>query len=238
VTGLEQIALKIGVSALLAGAVGAEREWTGKWAGLRTHMLIAVGSTLLTHLSHSPSAADPSRSWDDGRIAAQIVSGIGFIGAGTILQSRGAVHGLTTAAGLWVACAIGIAVGGDFYWEAAITAGALLLILVALRPIEKRLLRTHRRTVVLQLKAGQKPSQLAQLLEECGMETETVSVSHHGRNPVVTLCFRGSAEDGRRFVQEATLNGYDAVDETETSHPPWQPPWHRSSGPGGPAPPS
>ena len=231
-TGLEEIALKIGLSALLAGAVGAEREWTGKWAGLRTHMLIAVGSTLLAHLSHSPSPADPSRSWDDGRIAAQIVSGVGFIGAGTILQSRGAVHGLTTAAGLWVACAIGIAVGGGFYWEAALTATALLLILVALRPIENSLLHRHRRTVMIQLKPGQKPSHVAQLLEEAAVETETVSITERGNHPVVLVCFRGSAEDGQRFIQQASLQGYSAVDETATSKPPpWQPPWHHTGGP-------
>jgi putative Mg2+ transporter-C (MgtC) family protein len=103
-TELWPVAAKIGLSALLAGAVGAEREWTGKWAGLRTHMLIAVGSALLTDLSiHiGPQFAGGSAAWDPGRIAAQIVSGVGFICAGTILQSRGAVHGLTTAAGLWV----------------------------------------------------------------------------------------------------------------------------------------
>ena len=227
-TGIEQIALKIGLSAVLAGTVGAEREWTGKWAGMRTHMLIAVGSTLLTHISHFPSATDPGRAWDDGRIAAQIVSGVGFIGAGTILQSRGAVHGLTTAAGLWVACAIGIAVGGGFAWEAVITAAALLVILVALRPIERRLLRTHHRTVVLQLKPGQKTSHLAQLLEEAGVETENLSIADRGKTPVVTLSFRGSEEQSRRFCELAALNGYHAVDETATDRPPWLPPWHRS----------
>jgi|HubBroStandDraft_3_1064219.scaffolds.fasta_scaffold00157_15 putative Mg2+ transporter-C (MgtC) family protein len=225
-TGVEQVALKIAVSAVLAGAVGAEREWTGKWAGLRTHMLIAVGSTLLTHLSHSPSAADPGRTWDDGRIAAQIVSGIGFLGAGTILQSRGAVHGLTTAAGLWVACSIGIAVGGGFFWEAALTTGTLLVILIAMRPIERLLLRTHHRTVVLQLKGGQKPSHLAQLLEEIGVETENVSIANRGKHPVVTVTFRGTESDGRRFCEAAALNGYEAVDETAPGRPSLLPPWH------------
>src|SRR5260370_24162285 len=141
-------------------------------------MVIAVGSTLLTHISHSPSPTDPGRAWDDGRLAAQIVSGVGFLGAGTILQSRGAVHGLTTAAGLWVASAIGIAVGGGFFWEAALTTTTLLVILTALRPLERHLLRTNRRTLVLQLSPAQKASELTQLLEEAGVGTENVAISN------------------------------------------------------------
>ena len=138
---LEDIAVKIGLAALLAGIVGAEREWTGQWAGLRTHMLIAVGATLLTHISTTFGSVyhGGSNAWDPSRIAAEIVSGIGFLGAGTIIQSRGRVHGLTTAAGLWVAAAIGIAVGARYYKEAALTSVALFLILAALRPLERRL---------------------------------------------------------------------------------------------------
>jgi putative Mg2+ transporter-C (MgtC) family protein len=146
VSEIEEIALKIGLSALLAGIVGAEREWTGKWAGLRTHMLIAVGATLLTHISTTFGAIHHggSNAWDPSRIAAEIVSGVGFLGAGTIIQARGRVHGLTTAAGLWVAAAIGIAVGARYYKEAALTAVALFLILAALRPLERRLLRREK----------------------------------------------------------------------------------------------
>lgn len=136
---LWEITVKIVLSSLLGGLIGAEREHKGKWAGLRTHMLIAVGSALLTHISIlvGREYAVGSNAWDPGRIAAQIVSGVGFIGAGTIIQARGAVYGLTTAAGLWVASALGIAVGGGFYAEAIVTTVALLVILVALRPLER-----------------------------------------------------------------------------------------------------
>ena len=83
---LWQVGFKIGLSALLAGAIGAEREWTGKWAGLRTHMLIAVGAALLTDVSIGIGARfhGVSAAWDPGRIAAQIVSGVGFLGAGAL----------------------------------------------------------------------------------------------------------------------------------------------------------
>ncbi|HEX5757772.1 MAG TPA: MgtC/SapB family protein [Thermoanaerobaculia bacterium] len=144
---LQDIAIKIGLAALLAGLIGAEREWVGKWAGLRTHMLIAVGSALLTHVSVliGETYAQGSNAWDPGRIAAQIVSGIGFLGAGTIIQSRGTVHGLTTAAGLWLASALGIAVGAGFYGEAVVTTVALLVILIGMVPIERHFLNPDRR---------------------------------------------------------------------------------------------
>ena len=120
------------LAALLGGAIGWEREHAGKPAGLRTNILICMAATLLTDLSvrvaASSSVADP------GRIAAQIVTGVGFLGAGTIIQSRGSVKGLTTAATLWIVAAIGMAVGFGALVEAV---GTTLLVLVALLPLRK-----------------------------------------------------------------------------------------------------
>ncbi len=107
--------LRLGLAALLGGLIGLDREASGKPAGFRTNILICVGAALLTELS-----IDVARRWvqitgmmaDPGRIAAQIVSGIGFLGAGAIIQSRLGVRGLTTAATIWVVAAIGMAVGG------------------------------------------------------------------------------------------------------------------------------
>jgi putative Mg2+ transporter-C (MgtC) family protein len=118
------------LAAALGGLVGLEREWSGKPAGFRTNLLICVGAALLTDLSLTVAyTADPGMTADPARIAAQIVSGIGFLGAGTIIQSRGSVTGLTTAATLWVVAAIGMAVGAGEYMEAI---GATLLVMVAL----------------------------------------------------------------------------------------------------------
>ena len=124
------------LAALLGGAIGLERELSGKPAGLRTNLLICVGATLLMEVSVNLAAstnlgAGEVRS-DPARIAAQIVSGIGFLGAGTIIQARGSIIGLTTAATIWVVAAIGMAVGGRFYVEAigsAILVGAALVML-------------------------------------------------------------------------------------------------------------
>jgi putative Mg2+ transporter-C (MgtC) family protein len=200
-TELWDIAVKIGLAALLAGIIGAEREWTGKWAGLRTHMLISVGAALLTHIGLSLDTG--GAKGDPARIAAEIVSGIGFLGAGTIIQSRGAVRGLTTAAGIWVAAAIGIGVGAGFFAEATLTSVALLLILAGLRPVEDRFLRRNRQVMHLQLPRGEKLSRLVNVLEEGRIDTENVSVTRDGEALSVEVRFRGSEQDAQRLLRMA-----------------------------------
>lgn len=131
------------LSLVLGSAVGLERELSGKPAGLRTNMLICVGAALLTEISvfvasqvvpHELIRSDPAR------IAAQIVSGIGFLGAGTILVMRGNVVGLTTAATIWVVAAIGMSVGLGAYVVAVGATVLVVLTLFVLGRIEKRLL--------------------------------------------------------------------------------------------------
>src|SRR5205085_8432335 len=123
---------QVGLATVLGGAIGLERELGGKPAGLRTNILICIGSVLYTHLSLAMLAGPNGipTGTDTTRVAAQIVTGVGFIGAGTILHARGAVVGLTSAATIWVVAAIGVALGAAFYWEAA---GTTLLVLVVLR---------------------------------------------------------------------------------------------------------
>jgi len=114
------------LAVMCGGAVGLERELRGKAAGLRTNILICVGATLFTQLSvHLGTPRG-----DPGRVAAQIVTGVGFIGAGTILHSRGAVTGLTSAATIWVVAAIGVALGAG---EVLVGVGVTLLMLLVLR---------------------------------------------------------------------------------------------------------
>ena len=112
--------LRIFVAALLGGAIGLEREYRAKEAGLRTHFLVALGSAVFMIVSaygFDGVMNTPEHRWDVSRVAAQVVSGIGFIGAGTIIfhKSENVVRGLTTAAGLWVTAAIGLACGGGMY---------------------------------------------------------------------------------------------------------------------------
>lgn len=205
-----EIALKIGLAALLAGLVGAEREWTGKAAGLRTHMLIAVGAALLTDVSIGigDRFAAGSAAWDPGRISAQIVSGVGFLGAGTIIQARGGVRGLTTAAGLWVAAALGLAIGASFYVEAAVTTAVLLIILIAFRPLENRLLRRNRQRVYLDLGPGHEISDLTAALEAADVDVEGFQVQETEGYRFVRLVFRGSREDRERLLARLDGQGF------------------------------
>lgn len=124
--------LRILVAALLGGAIGLERGFRAKEAGFRTHFLVALGSAVFMILSahgFGDVQLSESQRLDVSRIAAQVVSGIGFIGAGTIIFQRQAVHGLTTAAGLWVTASIGMAAGAGMYFIAGFTT---LLVLIGL----------------------------------------------------------------------------------------------------------
>ena len=109
--------MRLALAGVLGGVIGAEREYRGKVAGTRTHLLVALGSALMLLVSRY-GFADPG---DSGRVAAQIVSGIGFIGAGAIMVDRQSVHGLTTAAGIWVAAGIGMATAAGLYGLAIAT---------------------------------------------------------------------------------------------------------------------
>jgi len=118
------------MAVLLGGAIGLERELRGKAAGLRTNILICLGSTLFTHLSIHLAGG----SGDPGRIAAQVVTGIGFLGAGTILHTRGAIAGLTSAATIWLVAAIGVAIGTGAIFEVVYEIAKLLQRDTAKRP--------------------------------------------------------------------------------------------------------
>ena len=122
------------LSAALGAALGLEREWRQKYAGLRTNILIALGSTLFTLMSIDLSVSPAD---DRTRVAAQIVTGIGFLGAGAIMRTGAGVRGLTTASMIWVNAAIGVAVGGGEYHLAVIATAVTLVVLTLLTPLEK-----------------------------------------------------------------------------------------------------
>jgi len=138
--GLKEIIMRVIFATLLSGLIGLEREIRHRGAGLRTHILVCLGSTLimLTSLHVFDIYKDVTRA-DPGRIAAGIVTGIGFLCAGTIIRYGKAVRGLTTAASLWVTSGLGMAVGAGFYEAAFTVAIIMFLVLIALKPIERRL---------------------------------------------------------------------------------------------------
>jgi putative Mg2+ transporter-C (MgtC) family protein len=126
------VLFRLALSVALGALVGIEREAHGKPAGLRTHVLVCLGSSLIMIVSLSVKG-------DPGRIAAQVVSGIGFLGAGTIIMLRGSVVGLTTAASLWSMCGVGLSVGCGLYAASLTAVGLILFILIAFDFIEKKL---------------------------------------------------------------------------------------------------
>jgi putative Mg2+ transporter-C (MgtC) family protein len=138
-TPFSEALLRLALAAGLGGAIGLEREFRHKPAGLRTNMLIALGSALFSILSVELGVGAGSPD----RIAAQVVTGIGFLGAGAILRSGENVHGLTTAATIWVNAAIGMAAGLGSYTVAAVAA-AITLSVLALMPLMEKMVDKRR----------------------------------------------------------------------------------------------
>ncbi len=130
------IFIRLILAALIGGLIGIEREASNRPAGFRTHILVSVGSTLMMLVSIN-GATDGA---DSTRIAAQVVSGIGFLGAGTILRNGNTIKGLTTAASLWVCAGIGLAIGQGFYFAGIVTSIIALLSLMYLGKLEKTIL--------------------------------------------------------------------------------------------------
>lgn len=128
-----EIVRRLLLAAFVGGLLGVEREMRQKSAGFRTNILIGIGSAVFTMMSIAISAD----RGDPGRIAAQIVTGMGFLGAGAILRTRNGVHGLTTAATVWVNAALGIAAGAGEYHLAVIGALITMAVLLVLHPIER-----------------------------------------------------------------------------------------------------
>ena len=185
-----ELFLQLSLATLFGGAVGLERELRGKPAGLRTNILICIGSMLYTKLSITmapPGTADPTR------IAAQIVTGVGFIGAGTILHARGAVVGLTSAATIWVVAAIGVALGAAFYWEAAGTTLLVLLVLQGLGRLERYI---ERQSTESSLSVHARPGpttleDLETLVRRSGLEIQRQASYQENVDLVIDFTLRG-----------------------------------------------
>jgi putative Mg2+ transporter-C (MgtC) family protein len=137
-----EILLKIGLAILVGGLIGAEREYHDKSAGYRTIIFICTGATLFTILSIKLAGAEN----DPARIAANIVSGVGFLGAGTILRDAGRVMGLTTAAAIWLAAALGMGIGGGHYATVGVATLGILVVLWVFPSLERVIdnIRDHR----------------------------------------------------------------------------------------------
>ena len=199
------ILFRLGLAGVLGGAIGLERELREREAGLRTHLLVSIGAALFTLVSAYAwsdwtFSTRQGLTFDPTRIAAQVVSGIGFLGAGAIIRQGLSVRGLTTAASLWLVAAIGMAAGAG-WWEAATiaTAGALLT-LWPLRAFAHRLLIRIRpedeQRLVVDLQAARGAAPVLAALEGIGGRVSQFQLSEtrDGRELVLTVEFPGQRE--------------------------------------------
>jgi putative Mg2+ transporter-C (MgtC) family protein len=172
--------LRLALAGVLGGLIGLERELRERGAGLRTHLLVAVGAALFTiagAYGFGGVRVDPTR------VAAQIVTGVGFLGAGAIIRQGFSVRGLTTAATLWVVAAVGLAAGAGYYSGAVITTALVLLALWPLRILAFRILRRFRADggrLLVELPVGTGPGEVIDEIERAGARVTAMEVSQEG----------------------------------------------------------
>lgn len=201
------LASKLVLAVFMGGAIGLERQIAGKASGLRTNILICLGSALIMDLSMNLGMSfGDVRVGDPGRIAAQVVTGIGFIGAGTIMQARGSITGLTSAATIFVVAAIGLNVGAGFYREALGATAAVMLVLAGLGTLEHKLLRIRRsHAATIRTKPGTTLEWLKTALFAEGLVITKVAVFDHENDRVFEMWLRGPAQQfdiARRELHE------------------------------------
>jgi len=209
-TPLIGIGIKLLVAMLCSGAIGLERELSRKPAGLRTNVLIGMGAALFMITSREISGGVAYT--DPARLVAQVVSGIGFIGAGVILQSRGSVVGLTTAATIFVVTAVGIAIGEGMFGPAILATVLIIFVLVLLRHAERAIL-LRRRMYRYTFKTSDPASTLARLLdllEKEGLRLEDFDVRETGTGEhEVGVSVVTSLSGNRRLIEILPQLGKD-----------------------------
>jgi putative Mg2+ transporter-C (MgtC) family protein len=198
---------RLAVAAILGGIIGLERQLRHKPAGLRTNMFICFGSAMFTVLSGQLAG---NMGGDHTRVAAQIIPGIGFIGAGSILHSRGSTQGLTTAATVFVVASVGMAAGGGLYITAVFATGVILIALALLGQFEKRLsLRSMRYTFEVTGKNTETVlNELSKVLDAAELAMEEVNaVSSSGGSRVVfsLKCVKTQEEELNVALHESSV---------------------------------
>jgi putative Mg2+ transporter-C (MgtC) family protein len=202
---LPELLGRLALAAALGAVLGFERELREREAGLRTHLLVSLGSALFTIVSaygfrEFLTSSGNVVSFDPTRIAAQIVTGIGFLGAGAIIRQGLSIRGLTTAATLWVVAAIGLASGAGYYSAAVITTAVALVALGPLRTQVYRFTRRLRREsglLLVQLPAGQSPAEVIDAVDP-EASIETIEVRQEGDRRTLELTVELPREEQAR----------------------------------------
>lgn len=196
--GWDDVALRLVVAAALGGAIGLERELREREAGLRTHLLVSVGAAVFTLVS-AYGFADFRYGFESGitldptRIAAQIVTGIGFLGAGAIIRQGLSIRGLTTAATLWVVAAIGLASGAGYYSAAVLATGIVLFSLWPLRQLAHHVtvrVRPEEGRLLVGLASGVSAAPVLAELERAGARVDSLQIEDGGTERIVVATIR------------------------------------------------
>ena len=169
-----EIALRLFLACVFGGIVGFEREKNDSPAGFRTHILVSLGSSLIMILSMYGFNQFDTVNKDPARLAAQVVSGIGFLGAGTILRDKTSIKGLTTAASLWVVAAIGLAAGAGFYFSSFFV--TLLVFITLERSVETYFFRNSQTLKIVAINGTCRVKEINRLLESHGIVPQNISV--------------------------------------------------------------
>jgi putative Mg2+ transporter-C (MgtC) family protein len=201
---------KLTLAVLLGGIIGFERELAGKPAGLRTNILICIGAALLMDVSTRIGLVDGHRVGDPARIAAQIVSGVGFLGAGTIMQGQGVVTGLTSAATIWVVAAIGMTVGAGYYIEGAGAGLLVTFVLAGLGRLEHWVRRARRVvSATIRTRVGTPEDEVETTLRAHGIQIEQRRIFDHDQDRTFEMKLSGPS---RQFdVATAALLARESI---------------------------
>ena len=194
---------KLILAALVGGIIGLEREAHGQAAGLRTNILLAMAACLLMQLSlyipqmHLGHGEESIIRADPGRIASYTVAGMGFLGAGTIIKGRGSIRGLTTAAGLWLVTALGLAIGAGLYLPALVTSAITFLVLFGLRVYRPDIARDQHTLLTVRCCCHERPiEEIRRVLDSFrGLSIEFVNYNENLENQDVTYTFRLVSKD-------------------------------------------
>lgn len=205
------VALPIGIKVITAivcgGLIGLERELKNKSAGLKTNILICLGSALYTIVSLLVSQVftETGQLGDPARIAAQIVPGIGFIGAGAIMQSRASIMGLTTAATIWVVAAIGICIGAGYPLVAVVFTITVLFTLLAIDRFERKFIGhtgSHALEIVYEDENGATRSHINQVMSNCEILIDDFDISQEDDQFVLRVQYTNSNAVHRRLIMD------------------------------------
>jgi len=192
-----EIIFRLFLASFLGGLVGLEREVHGREAGIRTYLLVSLGSALIMIVSEylafeyqGKFSSDLFRV-DPGRIAAQAITGIGFLGAGVIIRYKNSIRGLTTAASMWVVCAVGLAIGAGYYLFGSAVSGIAILSLVGLKGIEKKLSKDwYEEMIIISEDREGQIDRIQEVMDKYNIKVTKLNIKRDFQKKEITLGFR------------------------------------------------